>query len=71
MYGQSLKHVTEGNLVPAPHFYHASRPIGMTGGHTDQQYLPTEVTRNDYDSQYEAFGALCDGPDDCVRKVTS
>lgn len=69
MYGQSLKHVTEGGLVPAPHFYHASHPIGMTGGHSDQQYLPTEVTRNDYDSQYEAFGALCDGPDGCVRKV--
>ena len=47
MYGQSLKHVTEAGLVPAPHFYHAARPIGITGGHTDQQYMPVDITRND------------------------
>lgn len=69
MYGQSLKHVSESALFPSPHFYHASKPIGMTGGHADNQYMPTMITRNDYDAQYEAFGALCDGPDGCVRKV--
>jgi imidazolonepropionase-like amidohydrolase len=68
-YGQSLGMLVRTGLFPGPNFYYASHAIGMTGGHTDQQYLPIQVTRMDYDSSWEGFGAICDGVPECLKKV--
>jgi len=69
IYGQALFELTESGLFPAPHFHFASKPIGMTGGHTDEQYLPIQVTRMDYNSEWDNFGAICDGVAECLKKV--
>ena len=31
-------------LATASHFHYANRALGITGGHTDQQYLPVGIT---------------------------
>jgi imidazolonepropionase-like amidohydrolase len=68
-YSQALGLLVRTGSVPGPHFYYASKAIGMTGGHTDEQYLPIAVTRHDYDTMYEGGGALCDGVPECLKKV--
>eukprot|EP00965_Chrysotila_dentata_P198802 6179030-Pleurochrysis_carterae.AAC.3 len=69
LYGQELHQLATSGLYPSPNFHYAGKFIGMTGGHTDEQYLPVTITRNDRDDMYEGVGALCDGVADCVRKT--
>lgn len=71
-YGQALKELERSSLSlfqPMPHFYTAQHAVGMTGGHTDEQYLPIDVTRSDYSSEWMGFGALCDGVGECMKKI--
>lgn len=68
-YAVGLAELVQSKAFPGPHFHYASKAIGMTGGHTDQQYLPVEITRQDYNSMWDGFGAICDGVSECLKKV--
>eukprot|EP01063_Lacrimia_lanifica_P017503 TRINITY_DN2457_c0_g2_i1.p1 TRINITY_DN2457_c0_g2~~TRINITY_DN2457_c0_g2_i1.p1 ORF type:complete len:465 (+),score=158.71 TRINITY_DN2457_c0_g2_i1:55-1449(+) len=65
-YGQPLSHLEISGLYPAPHFHYASRAIGMTGGHGDLQRMPLGV---EFGGDSLSFGALCDGPDECIKRT--
>ena len=69
-FGQVYKHLLEAGVYPGPNFHYAGHAIGMTSGHTDMQTIPlNEYVSGDVTPTMESWGFICDGPDECRKRV--
>ena len=69
-YGQVYKHLLNQGVFPGPNFHYAGHAISMTSGHADLQTIPLNMyVGGDVTPTMEQFGYLCDGAQECVKRV--
>lgn len=67
-FGQALRELLRRGGVDGPHFHYSGRAIGMTGGHSDEHTIPSEVFLW-MDSQHDTTGTTCNGVPECLKRV--